>query len=124
MVGKGGREVREWMAIGGGFRQRFANRKLLCLAGTGGEIELKFTGTAIGSYVLAGPDAGKVAASVDGAPAKVIDLYHRFSKGLHYPRTVMFATDLAPGDHTLTLHVDKSATSDRQAVRILKFVAN
>jgi lysophospholipase L1-like esterase len=117
-------EVPDWKTIGGGFRQRFANTKLLCLAGAGGEVKLKFTGTAIGTYVLAGPDAGKVAASVDGAPFKVIDLYHRYSKGLHYPRTVMFATDLAPGDHTLTLHVDKSTPSDRQAVRILNFVAN
>jgi len=117
-------EVPDWKAIGGGFRQRFANRKLLCLTGAGGEIELKFTGTAIGTYVLAGPDAGKVAASVDGSAYKVIDLYHRFSKGLHYPRTVMFATELAPGDHTLTLQVDKSAPADRRAVRILNFVAN
>jgi len=117
-------EVPNWKAIGGSFRGRFLDRKLLCLAGAGGEIELKFMGTAIGTYVLAGPDAAKVAARVDGSPFKVIDLYHRFSKGLHYPRTVMFATELTPGAHTLTLRVDKSAPSDRQAVRILKFVAN
>ncbi|MDP6466594.1 MAG: GDSL-type esterase/lipase family protein [Pirellulaceae bacterium] len=117
-------EVPNWKAIGGGFRGRFGDRKLLCLDGAEGEIELKFTGTAVGTYVLAGPDAAKVVASVDGSPPKAIDLYHRFSKGLHYPRTVMFATELTPGDHTLTLRVDKSTPSDRQSVRILKFVAN
>ncbi len=117
-------KIPDWKAIGGGFRERFGNTKLLCLEGTGGEIELRFTGTASGAYVLAGPDAAMVTSSVDGSPFEVIDLYHPFSEGLHYPRTVMFATDLAPGEHTLKLRVDISRPSDRQAARILKFVAN
>lgn len=117
-------KIPDWKAIGGGFRDRFRDTKLLCLEGTEGEAELKFSGTAVGAYVLAGPDAAKIAASVDGSPFEVLDLYHRFSKGLHYPRTVMFATDLAPGDHTLTLRVDASTPANRPAARILKFVAN
>jgi len=124
LSGGGAIEIPDWKAIGGGFRDRFRDLKLLCLEGHEGAVELKFTGTAVGAYVLAGPDAAKVAASVDGAPFEVFDLYHRFSKGLHFPRTVMFATALPPGDHTLALRVDATTPAERQAARILKFVAN
>lgn len=117
-------KIPDWKAIGGGFRGRFGNRDLACLEGPEGAIELQFTGSAVGAFVLAGPDAAKVTASVDGSPAKTIDLFHRFSKGLHYPRTVMFATDLDSGKHTLTLRVDAAAQPKKQAARILNFVAN
>ena len=75
---------------------------------------------------LAGPDAGVVEARVDNRAAKRIDLYHRFSRGLHYPRTVMFDADLAPGQHTLRLRIADShhPASQGHAVRILQFTAN
>jgi len=117
-------KIPDWKALGGGFRSRFADRRLLCLDGSDSEIEIRFTGTAIGAYVLAGPDAAKVVARIDNGPASVMDVYHRFSQGLHYPRTVMFATDLPAGEHTLVLGVDPSSAADRQAVRILQFTAN
>ena len=85
---------------------------------------LEFSGRAVGAYLLAGPDAGAVHVSVDGGEERVIDLYHRYSKGLHYPRTVMFASDLEPGEHTLKLRVAPSPKSGGAAVRILQFVAN
>ena len=55
-----------------------------------------------------------------------IDLLHRFSRGLHYPRTVMFDADLKPGKHTLKL---KTITVEGRkqgglAARIMQFVAN
>ena len=118
--------VPEWKKIKGSFRGRFGGIRCLCAEKPGAELTLDFTGTAVGAYVLAGPDAGTVEARVDAAPAKAIDLYHRFSRGLHYPRTVMFATDLKAGKHTLRLRMTDrhNADSTGTAGRILKFVAN
>ena len=92
----------------------------------GSELTMKFEGSAVGAYVLAGPDAGMVEASIDGAPFQKVDLWHPYSGGLHYPRTVMFAVDLKPGMHTLALRStkDKNKGSLGFAVRIVQLVAN
>jgi lysophospholipase L1-like esterase len=113
----------DWKSLPGSSRRRFAELSLLCADEAGAELELKFDGTAVGAYLLAGPDAGTVLARIDDGPTKSFDLYHRFSSGLHYPRTVMFATDLHPGTHTLTLTVadTKNLKSVGHAVRILDF---
>ena len=74
--------------------------------------------------MVAGPDAGILEARVDDGPPAEVDLYHRFSAGLHYPRTVMFATELAPGRHRLTLRVSDKTHSQGHAARIIEFVAN
>ena len=70
--------------------------------------------------------AGIVEASIDGGQPRETDLYHRFSRGLHYPRTVMFAADLKPAKHTLLLRTTDAHHPDSAgcATRILKFVAN
>ena len=76
--------------------------------------------------MLAGPAAGIVEAGIDGGQPVKVDLYHRFSRGLHYPRTVMFAADLKPARHTLLLRTTDAHHPDSTgcAMRILKFVAN
>jgi len=118
--------IPDWKALKGGFRKRFAGRKLICLEKPGAELKLAFEGTAIGAYVLAGPDAGSVEVSIDGGPVGAHHLHHRFSRGLHYPRTVVFATDLEEGEHEMTLRVSDETRSQVQghAVRVLNFVAN
>lgn len=118
--------VPDWKAIKGGFRDRFAGIPLWCADKPGAELTIPFTGTAVGAYVLAGPDAGIVEASIDGGPAEPCDLLHAFSRGLHYPRTVMFATDLKAGPHTLKLRLSekKNGASTGTAARVLLFVAN
>jgi hypothetical protein len=92
----------------------------------GAELKVVVEGTAIGAYLLAGPDAGTVETSVDDGPFTKVDLFHAFSRGLHYPRTVMFAADLTPGKHTLRLRVaaQKNKDSTGTAVRIVQLVAN
>ena len=116
----------DWKTLKGGFRGRFGGRKLVCLEKPGAELKLAFEGTAIGAYVLAGPDAGTVDVSVDGGPVSSCNLYHRFSRGLHYPRTVIFAADLAEGKHEMVLRVSEETQSqiNGHAVRVLNFVAN
>ena len=65
-------------------------------------------------------------AFIGGGPFHRHDLYHCFSRGLHYPRTVIFEADLEPGDHTLRLRISstKNKASQGHAARILQFVAN
>jgi len=116
--------VPKWSNLKGNCRSRFAKTPMLCADRPGVELSLEFTGTAVGAYVLAGPDAGVAEASVDGAPPKQVNLYHRYSRGLHYPRTVMLATDLKPGRHTLRLRIAEKTSSGGHAMRILQFAAN
>ena len=118
--------VPAWESIPGGKRGRFIKLDMLCTDVANAELTLDFDGQAIGLYVLAGPDAGRVEYSVDGGKFKTADLFHRFSKGLHYPRTVMLATGLKPGAHRLTMRVAKKSNqqSKGNAVRILEFVTN
>ncbi|MHC4252219.1 MAG: SGNH/GDSL hydrolase family protein, partial [Planctomycetota bacterium] len=116
--------VPEWKKLKGSKRGRFTNIAMLSADEPGSELELEFEGTAVGAYVVAGPDAGTLEASVDGGETRAVNLFHRFSRGLHYPRTVMFATDLGPGPHTLRLRVSTKTRSSGNAARIMQFVVN
>ncbi len=115
-----------WKAIKGGKRGRFTAIPMLTASEPGSTLSLPFRGSAIGVYVVAGPDAGTMEFSIDGEVFKSADLFHRFSRGLHYPRTVTFAADLKPTDHTLTLRVaeGKNKSSSGTAIRIMQFTAN
>ena len=115
-----------WQALPGSKRERFTDRVLLCADDPGAELTLSFEGTAVGAYLLAGPDAGMLEYAVDGGGWKTVDLYHHYSKGLHYPRTVMLATDLAAELHTVRVRVasEHAPASRGTAARILAFVAN
>jgi len=97
---------------------------MLCATEPGADLSLKFTGTAVGAYIIAGPDAGMVEATLDGGAVQSVNLYHRFSANLQYPRTVMFGTELNPGDHTLTLRISNETRSGGHAMRIMQFVVN
>ena len=118
--------IPDWKKLSGGKRGRFTNIKMLHAEEPGAELALKFEGRAVGAYVVAGPDAGILEASIDGGPFQRTNLFHRFSKGLHYPRTVMFASDLKPGRHALRLRLvsGKNKTTPGNAARIIQFVAN
>lgn len=115
-----------WDSLPGSKRARFQKIPLLHSSEPGSEVTLKFSGQAVGAFVVAGPDAGIVEASVDGDEFSLHDLYHRFSAGLHYPRTVMFRTELPAGEHTLKLRIgrEKNAASKGHAARIIQFAVN
>lgn len=118
--------VPNWKSIPGGFRNTFAGIKLLCNNQPGSEVTFEFEGRAIGAYVLAGPDAGVVEVSIDNGPFQATDLYHHYSRGLHYPRTVMFATDLPKSIHKVRLRLakPKDTNSKRRTARIMQFTVN
>lgn len=116
--------VPDWKVLPGSKRDRFTSIPMLCATETGAELTLVFEGTAVGAYVVAGPDAGIAETSVDGGPFAKVDFYHAYSRGLHYPRTVMLATALPAGPHTLTLRVSAETQSAGHAARIMQFTAN
>ena len=97
---------------------------MLCADKPGAELTLSFTGAAVGAYVSAGPDAGVLLASIDGGDFVPVNLFHRHSRNLHYPRTVMLGTELKLGEHVLTLRVSSETKSKGNAARIMKFAVN
>lgn len=116
--------VPDWKSLRGGKRSRYTSLPMLCATEPGAALELKFDGTAVGAFVSAGPDAGELEAAIDGGPSILVNLLHHYSSDLHYPRTVMFATNLKPGPHVLTLRVAEKTASSGHAARIMEFVAN
>ena len=91
----------------------------------GAELTFEFFGTAIGTYMLSGPDSGIVEVSIDGGPFLKYDLYHKkYSKGLHYPQTIIFANDLKDEKHILHLKILKERSGTGNAMRIMSFVVN
>ena len=125
--GKGWKwHVPDWKNIPGGFRNTFAGMKLLCSDKSNDVVTFEFEGRAVGAFVLAGPDAGTLKVSIDNEPFRSIDLYHHYSKSLHYPRTIMFATDLPQKIHKVSIRLAKPQESEqkRRAARILQFTVN
>lgn len=110
----------------GGIRERYTEWPITVAANAGSMMTLNFRGTAIGAFVLAGPDAAILEASVDAGEWKPVELYHHYSKGLNYPRTVMFFEDLPLGFHQLSLRVKERPEGQPGGERaaILKFVVN
>jgi lysophospholipase L1-like esterase len=111
----------DWKNISGKKRSRYLGRPLLHCESPGKPFRLKFEGRAIGAFVSAGPDAGILKFVIDGKRKGSIDLHHRYSGGLHYPRSVMFAHDLSPGPHEITLSIK---TGKGSAARIIEFCIN
>jgi len=116
--------IPDWDNINGQKRNRFKKEKLLSSTKKSAKLSFEFSGTAVGIYLLAGPDAGVIEVSIDDSDFREYKLYHRFSKGLHYPRTIMFATELEKGNHVLKLRSVSKKSAKENAVRILNFVVN
>ncbi|MCF6310812.1 MAG: SGNH/GDSL hydrolase family protein [Verrucomicrobiales bacterium] len=110
----------------GGIRSRYEAYQVLRADEPGSTLYLNFLGRAIGAFVLAGPDAGKVEVCVDGSEWKLVDLYHQHSGGLNYPRSVIFADDLSAGRHQLVLRLSdqKGKKSKGTSASILYFEVN
>lgn len=116
----------DWNNIPGSKRSRFLGIPLVHADQPGASLQFNFTGTAAGAYVVAGPDAGRLDYRIDDGDWNSLELYHRFSTGLHYPRTVMFAEALPDGPHHLTVRVSESHHPDSTgtAARVVHFVVN
>jgi lysophospholipase L1-like esterase len=118
------RGVLDWKGVPGSKRARFNELPVWHASSEGSTARITFEGTAVGAFVLAGPDAGIAEVSIDGAAPREVNLYHAHSKGLHYPRSVLFGEELPKGKHVLTLRVSDKTTSAGHAIRALQFFAN
>ncbi len=118
--------VPDWKNLKGDCRERFRELPLLWSSTPGSEMRATFSGKTLGAYVLAGPDAGKLEVSVDDGPFRLVPLKHAYSGGLHYPRTVILASDLSEGEHTARLRVGQPSPgkSEGTAVRIVRLGAD
>ena len=117
-------EEPDWAQIEGGFRETFAGLPLLCCDTVEAETTIAFDGSMLGAFVLAGPDAAVLECSVDGGDFASVDLFHRFSGALHYPRTVILAAELADGPHEARLRLAPQRPAGQAAARILQFAVN
>ncbi len=117
--------IPDWDNLKGKKRDRFLDSPMLWTQKNGAELTFEFFGTVVGAYMVSGPDAGIVEISIDGGPSLKYDLYHKkFSKGLHYPQTIIFANDLNEGKHTLHLKMLKESSGTGNVMRIMYFVVN
>ena len=119
--------VPNWKDLKGSFRSTFAGQKLLHGSQVNSQFTYTFTGQSLGVYVLAGPDAGAIEVKVVGQDQwRSVNLFHRHSLGLHYPRTVMLVEGMKPGTHQIQarISVARDSKSQGSAVRILNFAAN
>lgn len=96
--------VPDWDAENdGAVRERFLGVPFLVGRTAGARLRVPFRGTAIGAYILAGPDAAILRCTVDGE-SREIDTLHHYSR-FNYPMTLMFFTELAAGEHELELEI-------------------
>lgn len=118
--------VPDWNRISGSKRGQFLKCDTLYSETPGSELSLDFTGTAIGIYLTAGPDAGKLEYKIDASGWQTVDLFHGYSSTLHYPYTILFAENLKPGGHKLRLKLskEKNPRSKGTAARIMAFTSN
>lgn len=115
-----------WKKIPGSFRSRFAKETFLTSETPDSKFQFNFQGRGIGLYILAGPDAGMIEYQIDNGEWKTQDLYHHYSKSLHYPRTVMLAEILTDKKHHIEIRISKKKNnfSTGHAVRIMQFAVN
>lgn len=118
------RAIPDWQTVPGSKRARFNTLPVWQASKEGATARITFEGTAVGAFVLAGPDAGIAEVSIDGEAPREVNLFHAHSKGLHYPRSVLFGEELPKGKHVLTLRVSGKTTSTGHAIRALEFFAN
>ena len=111
----------------GAIRGDYEAMNVLRAEEAGTTLYLSFSGRAIGGFILAGPDSGIVEVSVDAGEWHSVDTYHRFSKSLNYPRSVMFASGLNPGGHQLALRIRQRGDEEGaggNALNLLNFEVN
>ncbi len=109
-----------------GTRQGFVHVPMLVSETPGEACRFVFEGTAVGIFVAAGPDAGSVEYTIDGAPARTRNLFTEWSPGLHIPWAYVLDADLSPGRHELVMRVAAGSDSRSRghAVRIARMLVN
>lgn len=126
-IKNGWRIENPWKAkTGCAVRGRFKNIPVLETRSAGSELELEFSGSAVGIYCLSGDEAGMLEFSIDGSAPTRIDTYTKWSGQLYLPWLFIFADNLTCGKHKLTLRMSrqKNPASRGTACQIIKFCVN
>lgn len=105
-----------------GLRANYFDMPMLISKSPGSALKLKFSGTAIGIAVAAGPDAGLIEYRIDKGDWRTLDLATRWSQSLHLPWYYTLAADLSPKSHQLELRLAKGQV--QKACRIRYFYVN
>jgi sialidase-1 len=112
--------------LGGGVRDGFHNVPMLVGTNPGDQFSLDFEGRAVGLFLAAGPDAGTIEFSIDDSEFKPLNLFTRWSGGLHIPWVYVLESELQAGSHHLVLRVSKTKDprSKGHACRIVNLLVN
>jgi lysophospholipase L1-like esterase/pimeloyl-ACP methyl ester carboxylesterase len=107
-------------------RKGFVDVPMLEAKHAGDKLTLAFDGKAIGIFCVAGPSAGILEYSIDGAPFKQLDTFTEWSHYLYIPWVYMFETELKDTHHQLVLRISakKNAQSSGTECQIRNFVVN
>jgi sialidase-1 len=107
-------------------REGFVHVPMLIGEKPGASFEFPFEGNAVGIALISGPDAGKIAYSIDGGTEKTIDLYTQWSWFIHLPWYLLLADELSKGKHTLKLRIgsESNPKSKGNACRIVHLLVN
>lgn len=83
-----------------------------------------FSGTMLGAFILAGPDAGRLEVSIDNGEWMPVELHHSYSKSLNYPRSVVLADDLSGAYHQAAIRTAAGDSEEKKTATILYFQVN
>lgn len=98
--------VRQWNPDNQvGKRANYIDVPMLVGQYPGDQVSFRFTGTAVGIAVAAGPDAGMIQYSLDGGPWHLLDLFTPHSSYLYLPRYYTLAYELAERKHRLDIRL-------------------
>jgi sialidase-1 len=102
-----------WSPAGNfGTRKGYTGVDMLVGEHAGDCFTFHFEGRAVGIMVAAGPDAGMIAYSIDGAGVQKADLFTPWSQQLYLPWYLTLAAELDQGPHTLEVKISEDKNPD------------
>lgn len=115
----------DWDRVPGSKRGYYCRGEAVWSETPGAVLEVPFTGTAVGAFLTAGPDAGGLEVSVDGDDWRAFRLRADYGQ-LHYPYVQTFADELSAGPHVARLRVVSATRNGKSvsAVRIHRIYVN
>ncbi len=113
-------------ADGKGTRAGFVNVPVLVGTEPGAEFSFRFNGTGVGLFVAAGPDAGRIEFSIDGAEFQKTETFTPWSANLHLPWAVLLDDNLPPGEHSVRVRIaaDHDPRGTGTALRVVHLLLN
>ncbi|MCC5937621.1 MAG: hypothetical protein JJU34_10080 [Lunatimonas sp.] len=126
-IQRGWQRVENWRPTdGAGTRANYVDVPMLVAENGGATLEFDFSGNAVGIAVAAGPDAGIIEYRIDDQDWQKLDLFTRWSAGLHLPWYYTLAAGLVKGEHVLRLRTtgEKNPQSNGTACRVRYFFVN